>query len=118
VNRDARLVDRESCPVIRDPRLPGNANLLIGEFEASRKTPEKLAIRKYFLLCCERLNSISNNWLAIKSGMMVAPREARSKPARHWTTTPHKSVSDGLKANPLPPRKFGKPAIFSTPARS
>jgi hypothetical protein len=96
VNRDARLVNRDKCPVIRDPRTPGNANLQIGEFEAPRETPEKLAIR---------------------NGVMLAPRDARTNFAREQTT-PHQFASRGLNANPPTPRKFRKPAIFSTPARS
>jgi hypothetical protein len=30
--------------------------------------PEIVAIRKCFLVCCERVSSISNNWVAIRMG--------------------------------------------------
>jgi hypothetical protein len=42
------------------------------------KSPEKLAIRKYFLLCCEQVSSVSNpGALAIKDFLMGALRGAK-----------------------------------------
>src|SRR5208282_2167243 len=58
-----------------------------------------LAIRKCFLLCCERLDSVSNIGLAIRNGTIVARREARNNSARP-RTAPHKSVPRSLNANP------------------
>ncbi len=73
-------------------------------------------IFSYFLPCSERLNSISNNWpLEIRNRSTVAPRETQSISARRPRTTPHNFVPRGLAPNPPKPRKFGKPAIFSTP---
>ena len=51
----------------------GESRLASGEVPSMRKGVKKVAIRKCFLVCCERVSSISNNWVAItengKSGI-------------------------------------------------
>jgi len=49
------------------------SRLVSGEVPSMRKGVKKVAIRKCFLVCCERVSSISNIWVAItengKSGI-------------------------------------------------
>ena len=51
----------------------GKSRLVSGEVPSMRKGVKKVAIRKCFLVCCERVSSISNIWVAItengKSGI-------------------------------------------------
>lgn len=81
MNGDAPPGNRDSCPVIRNPRTPGYAHLQIGEFEALCETAEKPPIRKYFLRCCEQVSSVSNNGsLAIRNGATIAPGQHKAIP--------------------------------------
>jgi hypothetical protein len=50
--------------------------------------------------------------------LTVALREVRGSSARERRTTPQKFDFGDVDANPPPPRKFRKTAIFSTPAPS
>ena len=40
---------------------------------------EKVAIRKCFLVCCELVSSISNNWVAIRKVVETLPPSARPR---------------------------------------
>src|SRR5271156_1583411 len=60
----------DGCGVVN---AAGESRLASGEVPSMRKGVKKVAIRKCFLVCCERVSSISNIWVAItenwKSGI-------------------------------------------------
>src|SRR5271170_6422906 len=60
----------DGCGVVN---AAGESRLVSGEVRSMRKGLKKVATRKCFLVCCERVSSISNNWVAItengKSGI-------------------------------------------------